>query len=103
MTNKNCITALSRLGHDAPPGLRYWLRNNSPSRTWLDAPRPDWLVYLMSKNGYATPLILRARYEIELANANAEAKRHVNPKDTDRPTPNVDACDRINRVIAERN
>ena len=94
----NCINALTRLDGDAPDGLRYWLRHNQPHRCWYDAPRPEWLTYLMSRFGYAPGLVARARVEIDFAHTSAT--RTALDKPADRPTPLVNACAAINRLLS---
>ena len=98
-TARTCISALSRLTPDAPDGLRYWLQHNSPGRSWLDAPRPEWLIYLMSRYGYGPAMVHRARNEIDYAGIAAERTKLAGEK----PTATVDACASIVRLIVETN
>lgn len=44
---------------DAPPQLRFWLDHVADTECWLEAPRPDWLIYLARIEGVDPDLLGR--------------------------------------------
>lgn len=44
---------------DVPPQLLFWLEHAPGNLCWIEAPRPDWLVYLARIEGFDQQLLLR--------------------------------------------
>jgi hypothetical protein len=53
-----------------PAQLVFWLQHMPAERSWLDAPRPDWLLYLVELEGKVAPRMLdEARDAVAVAMA----------------------------------
>jgi hypothetical protein len=63
------VLELVRLRADAPPQLWFWLKHASAGASWLEAPRPDWLLYLARVVGLSSQILSHLEEVAKVAHA----------------------------------